>query len=199
MKYKPLKKKKCAPNFSTWFSWGNLQDGGGVRCGDHLPPHKYIRNTSACGTILTEHLLNTGGRPQTSLKARNSPCTKEKRKNRQRNRDRTCTSGRELWRRKSFHTLGSPFTGGDGGWAGGGKLQSHGGERSNRGAEGKTQRFLHRGSVPISTHQPERLVCSPARVDGGWELRFGLRRSDPRERTGFGCMNAAWRGLARHS
>ena len=24
----------------------DLQDGGGVRHGDHLPPHKYIRNTS---------------------------------------------------------------------------------------------------------------------------------------------------------
>ena len=45
--------------------------------------------------------------------------------------------------------------------SGGGRLQSHGEEHSNRGAEGKAERFLHRGSVPISTHQPERLVCSP--------------------------------------
>ena len=46
---------------------------------------------------------------------------KEKRKKqRQKNRDRTCTLGRELRRRKSFHTLGSPFAGGDRGWAGGG-------------------------------------------------------------------------------
>ena len=44
----------------------------------------------------------------------------------------------------------------------GGKLQSHGGECSHRGAEGKAERFPHRGSVPTSTHQPERLVCSPA-------------------------------------
>ena len=29
---------------------GDLQDGGGVRRGDHLPPHKYITNTSTCGT-----------------------------------------------------------------------------------------------------------------------------------------------------
>ena len=92
--------------------------------------------------------------------------------------------------RKSFHTLGSPFTGGDGRWAGG-KLQSHGGEGSNRGAEGKAQRFPQRGLVPTSTHQPERLVCSPTGADGGWELRLGLRRSDPRERTGIGCMNTA--------
>ena len=44
---------------------------------------------------------------------------RKKKKQKQKNRDRNCTSGRELWRRKSFHTLGSPFTGGDGGWRGG--------------------------------------------------------------------------------
>ena len=51
-------------------SRGDLQDGGGVRHGDHLPPHKYIRNTSICGTTPIEHLLNAGRRPQTSEK----PC-----------------------------------------------------------------------------------------------------------------------------
>ena len=71
------------------------------------------------------------------------------------------------------------------------ELQSHRGEHSNRGAEGKAERFPHRGSVPTSTHQPERFVCSPARVSGAWELRLGLQRSDPRERTGVGCMNTA--------
>ena len=80
--------------------------------------------------------------------------------------------------RKPLHWRGE-------GWAGG-KLRSHGGERSNRGAKGKVEKFLHRGSVPTSTHQPERLVCSPAGVDGGWELRLGLWRSDPRERTEVG-------------
>ena len=74
---------------------------------------------------------------------------------------------------------------------GGGKLRSHGGERSNKGAEGKAERFPHRGSVPTSTHQTERLVCSPAGVGGGWELRLRLRRSGPRERTGVGCTNSA--------
>ena len=44
---------------------GGLQDGGRVRSGDHLPPHKYIRNTSTCGTTPTELLLNAGRRPQT--------------------------------------------------------------------------------------------------------------------------------------
>ena len=72
-----------------------------------------------------------------------------------------------------------------------GKLRSHRGERSNRGAGGKAERFLHRGSVPTNTHQPERLVSSPAGTGLGWELRLGLRRSDPRERTGVGCVNKA--------
>ena len=73
----------------------------------------------------------------------------------------------------------------------GGKLRSQGGEHSNRGAEGKVERFPHRGSAPTNTHQPERLVCSPAGLGGGWELRLGLQRSDPRERTGVGCVNTA--------
>ena len=66
-----------------------------------------------------------------------------------------------------------------------GKLRSRGGECSHRGAEGKAERLPHRGSVPTSTHQPERLVCSPAGAGGGWELRLGLG-SDRRERTGAG-------------
>ena len=72
-----------------------------------------------------------------------------------------------------------------------GNLQSHGGEHRNRGAKGKAERFRHRGSVLTSTHQPERLVCSPARKGGGWELRLQLRRSDSRETTGVGCVNTA--------
>ena len=125
----------------------------------------------------------------------------KRKKQRQKNRNGTCSSGRELWRWKSFHTPGSPFTGGDGGGRGqvGGKLRSHGGERSNRGAEGKAERFLHRGSLPASTHQPERLLCSPAVVGGGWELTLRLQRSDRRKRTGVGCVNTAWRGPVCHS
>ena len=76
-------------------------------------------------------------------------------------------------------------------WVVGGKLQSHGGECSNRGAEGKAERFPHRGSVPTSIHQPKKLLCSPAGVGGIYELRLGLWRSDPRERTGVGCVNTA--------
>ena len=63
--------------------------------------------------------------------------------------------------------------------------------KANKGADDKVERSLHRGLVLTSTHQPERLVCSPAGAGGGWELRLGLRRSDPRERTRVGCMKTA--------
>ena len=64
------------------------------------------------------------------------------------------------------------------------------GSHSNRGVEGKTERFPHRGSAWSSTHQPERLVCSPTGAGGGWEPRLRLR-SDRRERTGAGSVNTA--------
>ena len=72
----------------------------------------------------------------------------------------------------------------------GGKLQRHGGERSNRGAEGKAEIFQHRGSVLTSTHQPEGLVVSPGGTGGGWEQRLRLW-SDYRERTWVGGVNTA--------
>ena len=62
-------------NTSRQTHGGSGQDGRRVRRGDHLPSHRYIRNTSIRGTAPTEHPLNTGRRCQTSQKARNSPST----------------------------------------------------------------------------------------------------------------------------
>ena len=67
--------EECQFYFYNSTAGGELQDGRGVGCGDHPPPHKYNRNTSTCGTTPTEHLMNAGRRPQTSQKARNSPRT----------------------------------------------------------------------------------------------------------------------------
>ena len=53
------------------FKGRTFKDGRGVRCEDHLSPHKYIKITSTCGTTPTEHLPNAGRRPQTSQK----PCS----------------------------------------------------------------------------------------------------------------------------
>ena len=51
------------------------EDGGRVRRGDHLPSHRYSRNTSTRGTAPTEHPMNAGRKRPTSQKARNSPRT----------------------------------------------------------------------------------------------------------------------------
>ena len=72
-------------------------------------------------------------------------------------------------------------------------------ESTEMGAEGKMERFPHRGLVPTSTHQPERLVCSPTGAGGDWEMRLQLWSSDPRERTKVGCVNTARRELVCHS
>ena len=46
--------------------------------------------------------------------------------------------------------------------------------------------------IGAEQHSPAREACVfPARAGGGWELRLGLRRSDPRERTGVGGVNTA--------
>ena len=81
----------------------------------------------------------------------------------------------------------------------GGKLRSHRGECSNRGAEGKVERFPHGGSVPTSTHQPERLVCSPAGAGGG--LGAEARALEVRSQ-GEDCgwwREHSLKGLVRHS
>ena len=46
--------------------------------------------------------------------------------------------------------------------------------------------------VGADQHSPAREACLLPRWGGrGWELRLGLRRLDPRERTGVGGVNTA--------
>ena len=47
--------------------------------------------------------------------------------------------------------------------------------------------------MPTSTHQPKRLVGSPAGVGGGWELRLGLWASE------VGSQGEDWGSLREHS
>ena len=75
-------------------------------------------------------------------------------------------------------------------WVGEGRSFGAMEENAATGVQRVKWRFLHQGSVPTSNHQPERLVYSPARTGGGWDLRLRLL-SDPRERTGAGCVNTA--------
>ena len=65
-------------------------------------------------------------------------------------------------------------------------------EHSNKGAEGKAERFPHRGSVPTSTHQPKRLTCSPA-IQDRWGLGAEARTSEVRS------QGEDWGGLREHS
>ena len=71
----------------------------------------------------------------------------------------------------------------------GGKLLSHGGEHSHRGAEGKAERFPHRGSVPTSTHQPEACLLT---CRGGWGLGAEARSL-------VGLQGEDWGWLQEHS
>ena len=113
----------------------------------------------------------------------------QKKKQRQKNRNGTSTSGRELWRRKSFHTLGSSFTGGDGGWRGGGKLRSHGGEHSNRGAEGKVERYSRtEDRCWLALTSPRGLSAHPPGWVGAGSWGLGFRDQIP----GRGLGLAAW-------
>ena len=114
---------------------------------------------------------------------------RKKKKQRQKNRNGTCMSGRELGRRKSFHTLRRLFTGG--GRGGGGEALEPQRRAQQQGCRGQS------GEIPAqrtggNQHSPAREACLlTCRGRRGWELRLGLRRSDPRERTGVGGVNTA--------
>lgn len=62
--------------------------------------HKYIKNASTHGMILTEYLLNAGKKPQTTERARKSPCKLGSRKKKENNKVRKDESGRVLHPRK---------------------------------------------------------------------------------------------------
>ena len=73
-----------------------------------------------------------------------------------------------------------------GGWRG--KASESWRRAQQQGCRGQSRKIP---AQKIAADQPERLVCSTAMMGGGWELRLGLWSSDPRERTGVGCVNTA--------
>ena len=78
----------------------------------------------------------------------------------------------------------------------GGKLQSHGGERSHKGAEGKAEKSPHRGLVLTSTHQPLLLTRQ-----GGWGLGAEAPASEVRRQgENWGWLREhSLKGLVHHS
>ena len=126
--------------------------------------------------------------------------SRAKEKNRQKNREGTCTTGREVWRRKSFHTPGNPFTGGDREWRGGSfgateESAATGVQRAKR-RDSYTEDWCWR-----ALNSPRGLSAHLlARTGGSCVQRLQLiQRTHPRERTGVGCVKTAWRGLVCHS
>ena len=65
-------------------------------------------------------------------------------------------------------------------------------ERATRGVQRAKQRDSHTEDQcrPALTSL-RGLSAHPTRAGGDWEVRLQLRRSDPRERTGVGCVNIA--------
>ena len=113
---------------------------------------------------------------------------KEKRKNRDKRIGIGPAPRRELWRRKSFHTLGSPSLAGIVG--------------SFRASEKRAATGVRRESGEVPTQRMGAKQHSPA-WDASllthwgrqvWELKFRLWRSDARDRTAVGCVKTAWGG-----
>ena len=82
---------------------------------------------------------------------------RKKEKQRQKNRDGTCTSGRELWRGKGFHTLGRPFAGRDCRWRRGEGSESRR-RAQQQGCRGQS-REIPAQRIGADQHSPAREAC----------------------------------------
>ena len=115
--------------------------------------------------ILTEHWQKTSDFPKGKKIPMYLGRAKEKRKKqRQKYRDRTCTSGRELWRRKSFHKLGSPFTAGDGAWARGEASESR--RKAQQQGCGGQREEIPTQRISADQHSPAWKACLLTRQGG---------------------------------
>ena len=119
---------------------------------------KYICMWNTSYRTATECWQKTSDFPR----ARNSPRTWVG----QKKRDRTCPSGRELWRRKSSHTLGRPFSGRDKGWWGGSFWATEESQQQRcRGQSGE----IPAKRISANQHSPAWEACQLIR-HGGWGL-----------------------------
>ena len=118
--------------------------------------HKYTKNTSTCGMILTEHLLKHGRRPQASERTRKSSCNNKK-KNQKGIRMGSAPQGDRTMKEERFPHPECLLTGRQG---------DQQGQRVSYGAleesavkqfpEGRMKTSLHRPMMPLSPHfQPQ--------------------------------------------
>ena len=145
-------------------------------------------STSTCGTT-TEHWQKTSDLPKGKKLPTYLGRAKERKKNRQKNRDRTCTSGRELWRGKSFHTVGSPFTGREV-WQSGeaSEPQRRAQQQGCRGQSGE----IPAQRIGAGQHSPAREACLLTH-QGGCGLGAEARASE------VGSQGEDWGWLREHS
>ena len=82
----------------------------------------------------------------------------------------------------------SPFAGGDCGWQRGEASEPR--RRAQQQGCGGQSGEIPARRIGADQHSPAREACLLTHRGGrGWELRLGLRRSDPRERTGVGGVS----------
>lgn len=131
------------------------------------------KEKSTCGTILTEFLLNTGRRPQTSERAIKSPHNQggQKKKEGEKDGNGTCAPGREPSKRQGSGTCEAPSP------AGGGHWDREGASRAERRTcrSRRTARDLHRWSAPLRLPGPRH---TPTGASRGCGLELGLQRAN---------------------
>ena len=150
---------------------------------------KYIYMWNSSYRTPTECWQKTSDFPKGKKLATYLGRAKEKNKQRQKNRDGTCTSGRELWRRKGFHTLGSPFTGGDG--EARGEASEPRRRAQQQGCRGQS-REIPTQRISADQHSPAWEACLLTHLDG-WGLGAEARASEVRP------QGEDWGWLREHS
>lgn len=123
--------------------------------------HKNIKNTSISGTIHTEHLLNTEGRPQTYKRARKPPYNQVQQEEKEKKKElgQSLHAREEAVKGDSSSTQGSLLICREISLDEGGTLEPR--RRAQQlSAEGKMGSNQHRRSAPLPwTPQPDRLIC----------------------------------------
>ena len=166
--------------------------------------HKYIRNTSTCGTIPTEHLLNAGRRPQTSQMARNSLHTSVGQKKKEKTEDKRIGTGHaplggscEGGKVSTYYEV--PSLAETAGWVGGGEASDPCRRAQQQGCGGQSREILAQ-MIGANQHSPAQEACLLTRRDGrglGAEARASEVRSQGED---WGWLREhSLKGLAHHS
>ena len=153
--------------------------------------HKYIKNASTHGMILTEYLLNAGKKPQPTERARKSPCKLGSRKKKENNKVRKDESGTVLHpgkgavKEERFLYPGKPphrqrgWLGQNGSFRASEENAAAGGQQSEKGENSTNGRCHH----PVLSLRHASMVWA-----GCWNL--GFRDSTQGEDWGWLCEHS---------